>query len=192
MQYRLISGLDFVAPIKGQGRAARPVRMRADPRIFIGESPHLNRCTARILQARRHHGPINVSLALQIFRRSITGSIDRQRNVKFRNVNLQAQRGQACNIRAHGSGVKIELRNMQLQPDAVDRNSALLEIFDHGINSIRLAVHPLALRLVVEKQSVRIGLVCPAKGLFHVGRAFSRESNSRLVVPRRVAPCCHY
>src|ERR1700739_1851402 len=58
----LISRLDFVASVKGQGCAPRPMRMPADPGIFVGESPGLNRRTARILHARPHHAPVNVSL----------------------------------------------------------------------------------------------------------------------------------
>src|ERR1700757_3793104 len=78
MEYDLIGRLHFVVPVKGQGRAARPVRMGADPGILVGESPSLNRGASWILQTRTHHAPINLSLALQILYRSIAGGIDRQ------------------------------------------------------------------------------------------------------------------
>jgi Glycosyl hydrolase family 10 len=52
MENCLVSRLDFVVSVKGQGGALRPVGVRADPGILVGESPGLNRRAASILQAR--------------------------------------------------------------------------------------------------------------------------------------------
>src|SRR5579864_6723658 len=52
LKHGIVGGLGFIPSVKGQCRTARSVRVRPDPRIFVGESPGLNRGATWILQAR--------------------------------------------------------------------------------------------------------------------------------------------
>ena len=83
--------------------------------------------------------------------------------------------------------LRVERRYVHLQSHAIDGNAPALEIFDHGVDRVRLAVQSFTLGLVVEQQRVRIRLMCPAKHLLDVGCSFLRPSDAGLVVPQGIA-----
>ena len=187
MQDGVVGGLGLVGAVERQRCAHSAVGVGADPGIFVGESPSLNRSAAFTLQARADDGAIDIGLSKQIILRGQAAGVQRQGNVEFRDVNLQAERGQARNIRSDGGGVEIELRDMHLETDAVDGDAAVTKILDDGVDRVGLAVEPFSSIIVVEKERLRIGFMCLAKSLLDIGWAVVRESDGRPVVPGRVA-----
>jgi hypothetical protein len=102
-------------------------------------------------------------------------------------VNLHAQRPEARDVRRDLDGdrrdVPFEGGHVHLKSNAIEWNSPPLEILDHGINRIGLAIPSFALRFVVKPQCLRIGLMCPTKNLLDVGRSSPCEPDPGLVVP---------
>ena len=65
-KHGVVSGFGRGGRVQREGRAARAMRVEADPRVFIGESPGLNCSAAWILQARPHHTTVHLSLAKKV------------------------------------------------------------------------------------------------------------------------------
>ena len=159
------------------------MRVGPDPRVFVGESPGLNRGAAWILQACPDHSAIDLSLMKKIVVPGHATGVNREGYIEFGDVNLQTQRGQARDVSGDGCGGEIKLRNMHLQADSVDSDPAVLEILHHGVDGIGFAIEAFATVFVIEEQRLWVGVMRPAKGLLDVGRALVRQSDAGLVVP---------
>ena len=92
-QKRTVGGLRLISSIEGEGLSASAVRMGANPGVFVGESPGLDRCAARIVQTRSDDAAIDVRLARQVNGLRQAVGIQRQGDVKLGDVNLHAQCG---------------------------------------------------------------------------------------------------
>ena len=108
----------------------------------------MNRGATWILQAGVDDTPIDLGLPEQVLLARFAVGIERQRNVEFGDVNLNAQCGEPRDIGSDRRGVEVRLRNVHLQSDSVDWYAAVLEVFHHRIDCVCLAVESLALRFV--------------------------------------------
>ena len=63
----LVCGSGPVIPIKQQRGTFCMLRVRADPGIFVGESPGLDRRASRMREASDGYISVNFRLALQVF-----------------------------------------------------------------------------------------------------------------------------
>ena len=88
--------------------------------------------------------------------------------------------------------IVVEAGQVQLQSDTVDRNAAILELPDHGIDRVGFAVEGVTLCLVVKQQHLGIGFVGPTKSLLNVSRALIGQADSWPVVPGRVPRCASF
>src|SRR5260370_40371435 len=66
LEHGVVSGLRLVGAVKRKGRTLGPMRMRSDPRVFVGKSPGLNRGAAQTLQAGTNDAAVDLSLANKI------------------------------------------------------------------------------------------------------------------------------
>jgi len=63
------------------------------------------------------------------------------------------------------------MRDVHLQPHAINRNAALPEIANHGIDRVRFGIRGLGFRVVIKEQCLRIGLMSRAEAAFDIGRS---------------------
>jgi hypothetical protein len=68
---------------------------------------------------------------------------------------------------------------------AVDGDTALAEIANHGVDRVRLGVDDFRPSRVVKQQSLWIGFMRPAETALNIGAAVSRQADSGLVPPDR-------
>src|ERR1700722_4777611 len=97
-EHRPISSLGPIHSIEGKSLPALVVRMRTDPRVFVGESPGLNRRAAHTIQARSQDAPINVGLPVQVVFLGAPSRIHRQRDIEFGDVNPGAKGRKTRNV----------------------------------------------------------------------------------------------
>jgi len=100
-------------------------------------------------------------------------------------VYLQSEGGEPFDVLRDRNGVRMKFGNVHLQPDAIDRHSAALEIAHHGVNGIGLRIDGFGLSVVVEEKCLWIGFMRPAEALLDVSGTLPCKANSRLVVPDR-------
>src|SRR5580658_410385 len=91
-QHRAVSCFWLIFPIKRQRLPASTMRMGADPGVFLGKSPGLDRRAAGAVQACPYDAAIDIGLPGQVVSPRLSARIDRKRDVKFGNVNLQTER----------------------------------------------------------------------------------------------------
>jgi hypothetical protein len=72
----------------------------------------------------------------QILGSNPTAGVHWQRNVKLGEMNLHTERSQPGNVRSDRWNIRIEHRYVHLQSNAVDGNSSVAEIFDHGVDRV--------------------------------------------------------
>ena len=72
---------------------------------------------------------------------------------------------------------------MQLQADAVDRDAAMFEVFEHFVDRVGLVIEEFAFGFVVEKERVRVSFAGPAEDLLQIGRPLAGKTDAGLVVP---------
>ena len=85
-----IGGLRLVLGVKLQCSSVAGKEGR-NPGVFVGESPGLNRCAARVLQTKRNDVSIDFCLSDDIGRSSLPRGIDRQADVQFGDLHLKAK-----------------------------------------------------------------------------------------------------
>src|SRR5258708_5365922 len=94
----IVGGLRLVSAVEGKRSTLGVVGVGADPGIFVGEAPGLNGGATGTLQACSYDGAINLSLPGQVIFRGCSIGVYRQGDVEFRDVDLDAECGQARNI----------------------------------------------------------------------------------------------
>ena len=84
-------------------------------------NPRFEWRTAWMREARLRNTAVDVSLSCQIGSVSnVSAGIGRKRHVQFRDVDLDAQRREACSVGGHAGDVWIETVDVHLQANAVD------------------------------------------------------------------------
>src|SRR5215469_11957925 len=89
VEHGVVSRFWLVSTIEGQGGPATAMRVRADPGIFVSKTPGLDGSATEALHAGANHAPIDLGLANFVLWLSHTFRIYEQRDVEFRDVNLQ-------------------------------------------------------------------------------------------------------
>src|SRR6266581_966939 len=79
----VIGGFRLVGEIERQRRSPRSVRMRTNPRIFVGESPGLYCGAALALQTGANDTAVNFGLTKKVFVLGYAIRVDGQRHVQF-------------------------------------------------------------------------------------------------------------
>src|SRR5579871_3307098 len=162
------------------------MRVRADPRIFVGETPGLNGGAGGMLCTRTNYVAVNFGLPLKVFEGGLSVLAHGKRYVEFRDVNLKPESSQARDIHADSFRVEIESGNVHLQTHSIDGDATPLEIADHGINCVRFVIEALGFGFVVKQERLRVSFVCPPEGLLDVSGRMVREADPGVVIPRRV------
>ena len=125
---------------------------------------------------------INLRLGCEVGGGCVPVGVHGKPHVQFREVNLDTERGESCNVGLDAGDVRVQI-SVHLQPDAIDGDTAALEVFHHGIEGVRLRIHGFRSAVVIEEKRVGVGLMSPAERLFNVGGRFACEADSRLVIP---------
>jgi hypothetical protein len=97
-----------------------------------------------------------------------------QFDVHFGDVYLKAKRAQAANVCGEVvevRGVTLADAHVHLEADAVHGDAIAQEVAKHCVDGVRLATHAFGAEVVVEQVRIRVGLVCPPKGIGEVARA---------------------
>jgi hypothetical protein len=101
----------------------------------------------------------------------------------FRDLHLDIQCGKPGDIGVDTVEIGLQVEQVHLHADAVDRHSALLEVLHHGIDCVGLRVDRFTPVVVVKQQRLRIGGICPTEDLLDIGSRLTREPDPGLVVP---------
>src|SRR6266404_3481564 len=109
---------------------------------------------------------------------------DRQWHVHLGDVDLHSQSREALDIGRNGCHIGAQVLDVHLKSNAIDGDSALPEIADHGVDRVRLRIHDFRPGLVVKKQSLRIGFMHPAVATLNVGVTLLRASSFELRASR--------
>ena len=165
---RIIGGFRMIIPVEQERRPLGMLRVRADPGVFVCEAPGLEGSASWMRETRESDLAIDIGLQLQIRGKSIAVRIDGERDIHFGDVHLQAESSEALYVGRNGGDIGVEIRNVHLKSNAVDGNSMLPEIPNHGIDRVRLWIDSLRLRIVVKQQCLRVGLVGPAETAFNI------------------------
>src|SRR6266446_3559502 len=161
------------------------LRVPSDPGIFVRETPCLDRRAPGMGQTGGGNLAIDVRLQLQILPARIAVRIDWQCDVHLGDVDLHSQSREALDIGRNGCDIGAQVLDVHLKSNAIDRDSALPEISDHGVDRVRLRIHDFRPGLVVKKQSLRIGFMRPAETTLNVGTSVCSQADSGLVEPER-------
>lgn len=94
------------------------------------------------------------------------GGVDRKRDIHFGDVHLNAQCREACDVPGNALRIRLQIENVHLHPDPVNRNAARLEVFHHCMNCVGLRIRRFGVIVVLEQQGLRIGFLRPAEDLF--------------------------
>src|ERR1035441_8593088 len=176
-----------VIAIERQCRSLCLLQMGADPGIFICEPPGRDSRAPGMFQASAGDSTINICLTLQVIGVGTAFGVDGKGNVHFGDVDLNSQRGEAFDIGRDGRYIRVQIRDVHLKSNAINRNPSSPEISDHGVDRIRLSVDDLSLGLVIEEQSLWIGLTCPPETAFDISAAVFCQSDAGLIAPDRAA-----
>ena len=83
-------------------------------------------------------------------------------------MNLKTESRKALDVGRNGGDIGSEIRNVHLQPDAIDRDTTAPEVFHHPVDRVGFEIYFFRFRIVVEQQRLGVGFVSPAETTLYV------------------------
>ena len=131
-----VSRLGHVVSVEKESCALGLLACGAHPGILVGKAPGLDRIATGVGEADRGDLTINFRLRCEVHGGCVPVRVYGNPDIHFREVNLDAERGESGDVGVDASDVRMEIGDMHLQPNPIDGDAAALEVFHHGIDGI--------------------------------------------------------